>query len=254
MLRNRGDGTFEDVTQASGLNRNNTRFSFAASWADSDADGRPDLYVANDFGRNNLYRKNADGTFIDVAARLGVEDVGAGMSASWFDYDRDGRLDLYVGNMWSVAGLRVSSQTAFQQTISGDVRDRLMNAKQEGRAVRNRSSIERARSTSQFGWMPTRAPSPRRGFSLDIPFYRTCRQGRIWPGGMSGGRAAAEGSIESESSPKMFASDPGLGYPTSAGTAKTEILVAREACEGGWKYFLNERLKAFLEQRSTGRR
>ena len=123
LLRNRGDGTFEDVTQASGLDQNNTRFSFAASWADYDADGRPDLYVANDFGRNNLYRNYGDGTFTDVAARLGVEDVGAGMSASWFDYDRDGRLDLYVGNMWSAAGLRVSSQTAFQQTLSGDVRN-----------------------------------------------------------------------------------------------------------------------------------
>ena len=123
LLRNRGDGTFEDVTQASGLDQNNTRFSFAASWADYDADGRLDLYVANDFGRNNLYRNNADGTFSDVAARLGVEDVGAGMSASWFDYDRDGRLDLYVANMWSAAGLRVSSQTAFQQTLSGNVRN-----------------------------------------------------------------------------------------------------------------------------------
>ena len=123
LLRNRGDGTFEDVTAAAGLNRNNTRFSFASSWADYDADGRPDLYVANDFGRNSLYHNNADATFTDVAAGLGVEDVGAGMSASWFDYDRDGRLDLYVGNMWSAAGLRVSSQSAFQQTLSGDVRN-----------------------------------------------------------------------------------------------------------------------------------
>ena len=50
---------------------------------------------------------------------------------------------------------------------------------------------------------------------------------------MSGGRAAAEGSIESESSPKMFASDLGLGYPTSAGTAKTEILVYERSIRTG---------------------
>ena len=52
----------------------------------------------------------------------------------------------------------------------------------------------------------------------------------------------------------MFASDLGLGYPTSAGTTKTEILVCERSMRGGWKYFLSERLKAFLEQRSTGQR
>ena len=114
LLRNRGDGTFEDATQASGLNVNNSRFSFAAAWQDFDGDSRPDLYVANDFGRNNLYRNNGDGTFSEVAPQMGVEDVGAGMSASWFDYDRDGILDLYVGNMWSAAGLRLSNQSRFR--------------------------------------------------------------------------------------------------------------------------------------------
>ena len=123
LLRNRGDGTFEDVTRAAGLNVNNSRFSFAAAWADFDEDSHPDLYVANDFGRNNLYRNNGDGTFTDVAAQLGVEDVGAGMSATWFDYDRDGMLDLYVGNMWSAAGLRLSAQQAFRSSSAESVRD-----------------------------------------------------------------------------------------------------------------------------------
>jgi tetratricopeptide (TPR) repeat protein len=75
--------------------------------------------VANDFGRKNLYRNNGrrDGrvTFTDVAAEAGVEDVGAGMSASFFDYDNDGRLDIYTGNMWSAAGLRVTAQASFQR-------------------------------------------------------------------------------------------------------------------------------------------
>lgn len=113
LFRNRGNGTFEDLTRASGLDRNNARFSFAASWGDYDADGWPDLYVANDFGRNNLYRNNRDGTFADVAREAGVEDIGAGMSAAWLDYDLDGKLDLYVGNMWSSAGLRVTGEPAF---------------------------------------------------------------------------------------------------------------------------------------------
>jgi hypothetical protein len=114
LYRNRGDGTFEDVTARSGMNVNNNRFSFAASWADYDRDGWPDLYVANDFGRNNLYRNRGDGTFEDVAARAGLEDPGAGMSVDWGDYDGDGWLDLYVGNMWSSAGLRLTGHPAFR--------------------------------------------------------------------------------------------------------------------------------------------
>ena len=112
LYRNRGDGSFEDVT-ASGMGQNNNRFSFAASWADYDKDGWPDLYVANDFGRNNLYRNNGDGTFADVAAQAGVEDLAAGMSVSWGDHDGDGWLDLYVSNMWSSAGQRLTFNPAF---------------------------------------------------------------------------------------------------------------------------------------------
>ncbi len=117
MFRNRlqkdGSGFFEDVTAESGLDQNNDRFSFAGSWCDYDESGWPSLYVANDFGRNNLY-KNDGGRFRDVAAEAGVEDIGPGMSASWFDYDGDGRFDLYISNMWSDAGRRIVSSKAFQ--------------------------------------------------------------------------------------------------------------------------------------------
>jgi len=105
-------GAFEDVTEESGINENNDRFSFAPAWCDYDGDGWPDLYVANDFGRNNLYR-NRGGHFRDEAAQAGVEDMGPGMSASWFDYDGDGRPDLYVSNMWTAAGQRVTHDPAF---------------------------------------------------------------------------------------------------------------------------------------------
>lgn len=120
LYRNRGNGTFEDVTARSGMNANNNRFSFAASWADYDQDGWPDLYVANDFGRNNLYRNRGDGTFEDVAARAGVEDLGAGMSVAWGDYDGDGWLDLYVSNMWSSAGQRLTGHPAFAAGVAAD--------------------------------------------------------------------------------------------------------------------------------------
>lgn len=113
LFRNIGGWRFEDVTHASGLNVDNNRYSFACAWGDYNDDGWPDLYVANDFGRNNLYRNNGDGTFSSVATEAGVEDVGAGMSVSWLDTNGDGRQDIYVANMWSAAGLRISAQPAF---------------------------------------------------------------------------------------------------------------------------------------------
>jgi len=125
LLENQGDWIFLDVTEACGLQHNNDRFSFAASWEDYDDDGDPDLYVANDFGRNNLYRNDADGDarrFVDVAAEAGVEDVSAGMGVSWGDYDGDGHFDLYVSNMYSSAGRRIAYQRRFQEAAAGDVR------------------------------------------------------------------------------------------------------------------------------------
>ncbi|HWY07126.1 MAG TPA: FG-GAP-like repeat-containing protein [Candidatus Acidoferrales bacterium] len=122
MVRNQRDGSFRDVTRETGLTKNNTRFSFCCGWADFNGDGWPDLYVVNDFGRKNLYRNNGDGTFTDVAKEADVEDVGAGMSVSWLDFDRDGRQDLYVADMWTAAGLRVSMQETFQRNASEEVR------------------------------------------------------------------------------------------------------------------------------------
>ena len=104
LLHNEGNATFSDRTAAAGLNVDNDRYSFACAWGDLNSDGTPDLYVANDFGRSNLYRNNGDGTFAAVSTEAGVEDAGAGMSACWFDFDNDGNQDIYVANMWSAAG------------------------------------------------------------------------------------------------------------------------------------------------------
>ena len=87
LLHNEGNGTFVDTTKAAGLDKDNDRYSFACAWGHSDAGGPPDLYVANDFGRANLYRNNGNGTFTAVSGEAHVEDVGAGMSACWSDYD-----------------------------------------------------------------------------------------------------------------------------------------------------------------------
>ena len=112
-----GDWSFTEVTGPTGLNKGNNRHSLAATWHDFDLDGDPDLYVANDYGANQLFRNDPaqDGkrVFTEIAAMVGVEDKGAGMSASWGDFNRDGHPDLYVGNMYSNAGSRITSQPEF---------------------------------------------------------------------------------------------------------------------------------------------
>ena len=113
LLSNLGGFQFVDVTRKVGLDQNNTRWSFSASWEDYDRDGDPDLYVANDFGRNCLYQNN-NGQFSNIARRAGVEDMAAGMSVSWGDSNRDGAPDLLIGNMFSSAGQRVSYQRNYE--------------------------------------------------------------------------------------------------------------------------------------------
>jgi Flp pilus assembly protein TadD/peroxiredoxin len=126
LFRNDGRGRFVEATEEAGLEPGNDRYHFAAAWADYDADGWPDLLVANDFGTKNLYRNRGrqDGkvTFEDMAETAGLLDHGAGMSAAFLDYDNDGRLDIYTGNMWSDAGQRVTSSPAFMPDAPAEVR------------------------------------------------------------------------------------------------------------------------------------
>lgn len=143
LFRNEGGLRFRDVTAETGMNENNTRFSFAAAWEDFDNDGDQDLYVANDFGRNNLYRNelvpSGQARFRDVAAELGVEDIGAGMSADWGDVDNDGFADLYVGNMWSSAGHRITSQGRFKPEADAGTREQLQRHARGNSLFLNRS-------------------------------------------------------------------------------------------------------------------
>jgi tetratricopeptide (TPR) repeat protein len=113
LFHNEGNGVFEDHTEAAGLNVENDRYSFACSWGDSDANGWPDLYVVNDFGRNNLYRNNGNGTFTAVSHESRADEAGAGMSACWLDFDNDGKQDIYAAGMWVAAGMRVFEDSHF---------------------------------------------------------------------------------------------------------------------------------------------
>src|SRR4051794_27590431 len=126
LFRNDDHGRFVDVTQEAGLDVGNDRYHFAAAWGDYDGDGWPDLLVANDFGTKNLYhnlgRRHDKVMFDDVAASAGTLDHGAGMSATFFDYDNDGRLDIYTGNMWSAPGLRITAAPTFMPEAPPEVR------------------------------------------------------------------------------------------------------------------------------------
>ena len=102
LYHNNGDGTFTNVTRKAGVG--DPGLCLGAAWGDYDDDGWPDLYVANDFGRKTLYHNNRDGTFNDVTVRSGTLAYGAGMSASFGDYDNDGKLDLYVAQIRSEYG------------------------------------------------------------------------------------------------------------------------------------------------------
>lgn len=100
LLRNRGDGTFEDVTAKAGLEGRNLGFCFGVGVADYDNDGYDDIFVCN-AGGNTLYHNNGDGTFTDVTAGSGLDhkpENVLSVGAAWFDYDNDGQLDLLVTN------------------------------------------------------------------------------------------------------------------------------------------------------------
>jgi hypothetical protein len=101
LFRNRGDGTFEDVTELAGVG--DRGYGMGLAVGDYDHDGRVDIYVTN-VGSNRLFRNLGEGRFVDVTAEAGVGDTGFSSSAAFLDYDGDGDLDLFVCNysIWSV--------------------------------------------------------------------------------------------------------------------------------------------------------
>jgi len=100
LLRNKGNGAFEDVAAKAGLTGKQTGYSFGVAAGDYDNDGNEDLFVAS-AGRNTLYHNNGDGTFSDVTTNSGLDNKKPGLlsvGAAWFDFDNDGLLDLIVSN------------------------------------------------------------------------------------------------------------------------------------------------------------
>ncbi|MCZ2150532.1 MAG: CRTAC1 family protein [Bryobacterales bacterium] len=107
LLRQKSDGTFEDVTARAGLTGKGLDYNFGAAVGDYDNDGFEDLFLAS-MGPNALFHNNGDGTFTDVTSASGIGGKPANtlsVAAAWFDYDNDGLLDLIVSDytIWSPA-------------------------------------------------------------------------------------------------------------------------------------------------------
>ena len=94
LYRNKGDGTFEDISHAAGIDR--SAYTKGVVAADYDSDGYVDFYVSNLNGHNFLYHNNRNGTFTDVALEAGVQKPWQSFAAWFFDYDNDGWPDLFV--------------------------------------------------------------------------------------------------------------------------------------------------------------
>jgi hypothetical protein len=123
LYRNRGDGTFADVSPASGITRSHGTYSLGVSTLDFDDDGWVDLYVANDSNPSALYRNNRDGTFTDIGVSAGCAysqdgKPQAGMGVAIGDYNRDGRMDIFKTNF---AG---DTSTLYANTGNGLCEDR----------------------------------------------------------------------------------------------------------------------------------
>jgi hypothetical protein len=108
LLRNKGDGTFEDVTAKAGIAGEHLDYSYGVAVGDYDNDGFPDIFIANT-GKNTLYHNNGNGTFTDVTDQSGLGSKPPktlSVQAAWFDYDNDGLLDLVVSNytLWTPEG------------------------------------------------------------------------------------------------------------------------------------------------------
>src|SRR5437764_511141 len=104
LYRNNHDGSFTDVTEKAGVGCGQMgNFGMGAAAGDYDGDGWQDLYVTN-YGRNVLFHNNGNGTFTNVTDKAGVAAPNWSTCATWFDYDNDGKLDLFVSSFVEYSG------------------------------------------------------------------------------------------------------------------------------------------------------
>jgi len=162
LYRNRGDGTFADVTAKTPLALEG-RVSVGASFADYDNDGWEDLFVTTTRGGNTLFHNRGDGTFEDVTSMAGVARVGHSQTPVFFDYDNDGLLDLFLTN------------TAHWTTDNFDFANRNYEGKASLEALMN-SAIEpnilyRNNGNGTFSDVTAKARLKGRGWAGDVAVF-----------------------------------------------------------------------------------
>jgi hypothetical protein len=127
LWRNLGDGRFEDITPVAGVGVRR-RISVTATFADIDNDGDEDLYVTTVRGGNVLFENDGQGHFRDITAASGLGYVGHSSGAVFFDYDRDGKLDLFLVNVGRYTTNKVAGDegaeyyVAYEDAFSGHLK------------------------------------------------------------------------------------------------------------------------------------
>ena len=126
LWKNLGGGKFQNITESAGVGVPG-KVSVSASFADIDNDGDPDLYVTTVRGGNMLFENDGHGRFKDISATAGVGYVGHSSAAVFFDYDKDGRLDLLLVNVGKyttsvIAGNPFKYYVAFEDAFSGHLK------------------------------------------------------------------------------------------------------------------------------------
>lgn len=165
LFRNRGDGTFEDVTASGGVGCGNAVGAcMHAIWGDIDNDGDADLYVVKWGANNSLFLNDGKGIFREAAKEAGVDYWGYGNAATFLDFDRDGRLDLLVGNYFADQIEDPSTGTVVRNDLWNPVSTKIMHetfthARNGGTNVlyRNRgdatfSDVTREAGLARGGW------------------------------------------------------------------------------------------------------